>query len=76
MSKIIEIIEFGFPKSLIKREDEPVSESIDTELLRLELNSIIEEPKHEVILCKKCGVGDTNNDWGCTNPKCEMYPFK
>lgn len=28
------------------------------------------------VICGKCGMGDTNNEWGCTNPKCEMYPFK
>ena len=27
-------------------------------------------------LCDFCGIGDTNNDFGCTNPKCKMHPFR
>jgi hypothetical protein len=37
-NKIIEIVELGFPKSLIQRENEPITELIETNLLVKELN--------------------------------------
>lgn len=40
-SKIIEIVEFGQPKSLIQRENEPITELIDTNLLIEELNQAL-----------------------------------
>ena len=40
-SKIIEIVELGQPKSLIQRENEPITELIDTNLLIEELNQAL-----------------------------------
>ncbi len=42
MSKIIEIIELSFPKSLIQRENEPCSEMIKTEEMMEEVNEILQ----------------------------------
>lgn len=38
ISRIIEIVEIGQPKSIIQRENEPISELIDTDSLVKELN--------------------------------------
>lgn len=40
-SRIIEIVELGQPKSLIQRENEPITELIDTNLLIDELNQAL-----------------------------------
>lgn len=40
-NKIIEIVELGFPKSLIQRENEPITELIETNLLVKELNQAL-----------------------------------
>lgn len=38
-NKIIEILEIRFPKSIIQREGEPISELIETEQLVEEINN-------------------------------------
>ena len=40
-SRIIEIVELGQPKSLIQRENEPITELIDTNLLVEEVNQAL-----------------------------------
>jgi hypothetical protein len=40
-NKIIEIVEIGLPKSLIQRENEPITELIETNLLVEELNEAL-----------------------------------
>jgi len=40
-NRIIEIIELGLPKSLIQRENEPITELIETNLLVEELNQAL-----------------------------------
>lgn len=40
-SRIIEIVELGHPKSLIQRENEPITELIDTNFLIEELNQVL-----------------------------------
>jgi hypothetical protein len=40
-NRIIEILEIGFPQSIIQREGEPISELIFTEQLVEEINNIL-----------------------------------
>ena len=40
-NRIIEIIEIGFPKSLIQRQNEPISELVETINLVDELNQML-----------------------------------
>lgn len=67
--KIIEIIEIGFPKSLIIRQGSLISESIDTHMMIDEINGQLQlkEPKHdcspfsekkqfENIICRASGM--------------------
>ena len=57
MNKIIEICELGTPKSIIQRENEPISEIIDTDIL-------IEELNKQLILSgvvKSVSCGECNN---------------
>jgi len=42
-NKIIEIVELGYPQSIIQRENEPITELIETELLVEQLESRIKE---------------------------------
>lgn len=37
-NKIIEIVELGYPQSIIQRQDEPITELILTDLLVEEIN--------------------------------------
>ena len=60
MSKIIEIEELGFPKSLIIRDGALVSELIDTKDLVNELNEQLRlynaVGRNEQLKCEKCGA--------------------
>ena len=44
--RIVEIVELGFPQSIIQRGGEPISELIKTDDLVDEINGILEEFKH------------------------------
>jgi hypothetical protein len=41
-NRIIEIVEFGFQKSLIQRKNNPINELIETNLLIQELNQLLD----------------------------------
>lgn len=67
MSKIIEIEELGFPKSLIIREKSLVSELIDTNDLVKELNEQLRQ--YNVVgqseqLCPECKSENVEIDYG------------
>lgn len=47
-NKIIEIVEFGYPQSIIQRENEPITELIETELLVEQLESRIKELENTI----------------------------
>ena len=71
-NKIIEIVEFGYPRSIVQRDNEPITELIDTELMVEELESRIKELESEkstelkseykgyfsttIYSCKKCNT--------------------
>lgn len=55
-SKIIEIVELGQPKSLVQRENNPITKLIDTNLLIEELNQALRI--HDVSNCP-----DLTNVW-------------
>lgn len=40
------------------------------------VSQFLEDEQQIKQLCRFCKIGDINNDFGCTNLDCEMYPFK
>ena len=72
-SKIIEIVELGQPKSLIQRENEPITELIDTNLLVEELNQALRlftvSGQSEQLSCVTCKFNTEfwDEDYPCAN---------
>lgn len=61
--RIIEIVELGQPQSLIQRENAPITELIETNLLIKELNEQLLQynvsSQNEQLICPCCGSDKT-----------------
>ena len=68
-AKIIEIEEIGFPKSLIYRENAPISELIDTEELVVELFEEVKKLNEPAVINNE-GLASSEGVAVCFNYKC------